>query len=159
MTMTDELTGLANRRGFVEAFRRELAAVRRGTPAGVLVMVDLDGFKLINDTYGHLAGDSYLRQVARALTDSVRAQDVVARLGGDEFAVLLTRVDAEAGLARATALAEDFNARTATWQRHALPLRASFGAVPYKGGDREDEVIRRADALMYKVKGQRKRAA
>ncbi|HYC04245.1 MAG TPA: GGDEF domain-containing protein [Azospirillaceae bacterium] len=159
MTMTDELTGLMNRRGFMDAFRRELAATRRGTATGVLVMVDLDGFKAINDRHGHLAGDAYLRQVGRALTESVRAQDVVARLGGDEFAVLLTRVGEAAGQARAEALAKAFEGRHATWQNVALPLRASFGAMAYRSGDREDEALRRADARMYQVKAERKRPA
>ncbi|HYD69622.1 GGDEF domain-containing protein, partial [Azospirillum sp.] len=74
LTMTDELTGLLNRRGFYGHLRRELAAARRNPAAGgVLVMIDLDGFKAINDTHGHLAGDFYLRQVARLLQLHVRA--------------------------------------------------------------------------------------
>jgi len=156
LSMTDELTGLLNRRGFKDAFRRELAASRRGTGTGVLVMVDLDGFKAINDTYGHLAGDHYLRQVAKVLKDSVRGHDVVARLGGDEFAVLLTRIDAESGMARAAALADRFNGRSCDWQRHRLPLRASFGAEPFGAQEREEDVMRRADVLMYATKAKRK---
>ncbi|WP_169728483.1 GGDEF domain-containing protein [Niveispirillum irakense] len=158
LTMTDELTGLMNRRGFIQAFRRELAAAARRGHGGLLVMVDLNGFKMINDTHGHQCGDMYLRHVARALSDNVRAQDVVARLGGDEFAVLLTHVTPEQGQMRAAALAEQFHALSCPWMMEQLPLRASFGAQPFTGGDREDEVIRRADAAMYEMKKEAKAA-
>lgn len=158
MNATDELTGLLNRRGFQDALARELAAGKRLGTGGVLVMVDLDGFKAINDTYGHLAGDHYLQQVARALKAAVRAHDVVARLGGDEFVVLLTRVDADQGLARAAALADRINAKDCTWQRTRLPLRASFGAEPFEAGDKQADILRRADIRMYAVKADRKKA-
>jgi diguanylate cyclase (GGDEF)-like protein len=156
LSLTDELTGLVNRRGFREAFRRELAAARRSGVGGVLVMIDLDGFKAINDTHGHLAGDAYLRRVGRVLTESVRAQDVVARLGGDEFAILLTGVDPTAGAARAARLADAFNAGTCEWQGRVLPLRASFGSHAFGPGDREEVVTRRADATMYQAKAGRR---
>ncbi len=152
LSMTDELTGLLNRRGFVEAFRRELAATRRTGMGGVLVIIDLDGFKAINDTHGHLCGDNYLRQSARTLRENVRAHDIVARFGGDEFAVLLTGTDATQGTARADALAEIFNNQSCTWQMTKLPLRASFGKQAYTGADKEEDVIRRADAGMYRAK-------
>ncbi len=152
LSMTDELTALLNRRGFVEAFRRELASARRTGMGGVLVIIDLDGFKEINDTYGHLCGDWYLRQAARTLKENVRAHDIVARFGGDEFAVLLTHTDQAQGLARADALSSRFNAATCPWQMRSLPLRGSFGTHPFAGGDQEEDVIRRADAGMYRVK-------
>ncbi|MBI1209377.1 MAG: diguanylate cyclase [Azospirillum sp.] len=159
LTMTDELTGLANRRGFRSHFQRELAESRRVPSAmGVLVMIDLDGFKAINDRYGHLAGDAYLRQVARLLGVQVRPQDVVARLGGDEFAVLITNTDPATGGARASELARAANAASLEWHGHPLPIRLSVGVEPYGPSDREDEVIRRADAKMYAQKQQRRGA-
>ncbi|WP_431859698.1 GGDEF domain-containing protein [Azospirillum sp.] len=154
LTMTDELTGLVNRRGFNLHLKRELAAARRaGQGGGVLVMIDLDGFKAINDTHGHLAGDSYLRQVARLLQAHVRQHDVVARLGGDEFAVLLTDTDPATGAARAAELAQLANRAHAAWNGQELPVRFSVGVQPYGPADHEDEVIRRADAKMYRHKG------
>lgn len=156
LSMTDELTGLLNRRGLVEAFRRELAGAMRGGSGGVLVMVDLDGFKAINDTHGHLCGDHYLRHVAKVLRQNVRAQDVVARLGGDEFVVLLTRTAADKGQARADTLAKRFHAAACPWQRLALPLAASFGVHAYAPHDDAEKVMRQADAAMYKVKATRK---
>ncbi|HEY0836465.1 MAG TPA: GGDEF domain-containing protein [Azospirillum sp.] len=158
LSMTDELTGLLNRRGFYSHLRRELAAARRNVAAGgMLVMIDLDGFKAINDTHGHLAGDFYLRQVARLLQAHVRSQDVVARLGGDEFAVLLTNTDTATGTARAAQLAEAAHGETVTWNGHALPIRFSIGMQPYGPADHEEDVIRKADVKMYGDKGERRR--
>ena len=160
LTVTDELTGLVNRRGFNLHLKRELAAARRqGQGGGVLVMIDLDGFKAINDTHGHLAGDAYLRQVARLLLGHVRQHDVVARLGGDEFAVLLTDTDPAAGAARAAELAVLANGEHAAWNDVALPVRFSLGIEAYGPADQEDEVIRRADLKMYRNKGRRARRA
>lgn len=152
LSMTDELTGLLNRRGFVDAFRRELAGAKRTSVGGVLVIIDLDGFKNINDTHGHLCGDWYLRQAARTLQDNVRGHDIVARFGGDEFAVLLTRTEPCQGAARAEALAQVFNQQVCHWQLKALPLCASFGTEAYGPDDKEDEIVRRADAGMYRAK-------
>lgn len=158
LAQTDELTGLVNRRGFNQHLKRELAAARRqGQGGGVLVMIDLDGFKAINDTHGHLAGDSYLRQVARLLRSHVREHDVVARLGGDEFAILLTDTDAAAGAVRAAELAQLADREHADWNGQALPVRFSVGIEPYGPADHEDEVIRRADVRMYRNKGRRAR--
>jgi diguanylate cyclase (GGDEF)-like protein len=112
-------------------------------------MIDLDGFKAINDTHGHLAGDSYLRRVARLIAGSVRAADVVARLGGDEFAVLLTNPDGETGAARARQLAEAALAASASWNGQELPIRFSLGIQPYGSDDQEEEVMRQADVRMY----------
>jgi len=156
LSTTDELTGLLNRRGFMAALRRELAAARRTGQGGILLIVDLDDFKSINDDHGHVAGDAYLQQAARILTESVRSHDIVARIGGDEFAVLLTQVDSEAGLARAESLTQRFNTSTLSWQQTSLPLRASFGSTPFKPGDQEDALVRRADIGMYKNKAARK---
>ncbi|MCW2243646.1 GGDEF domain-containing protein [Azospirillum canadense] len=169
LTMTDELTGLLNRRGFYDHFRRELAAARRlgvpggtpggvpgGTGCGVVVMIDLDGFKGINDTHGHLAGDSYLRQVARLIASAVRREDVVARIGGDEFAILLTGVSADAGAARAQQLLDLATGWHLHWNGADLPIRFSLGVQAYGAGDHEDEVMRKADAHMYGNKGRRR---
>jgi diguanylate cyclase (GGDEF)-like protein len=156
LTMTDELTGLLNRRGFFSHFQRELAHAQRHPAAGgVLVMLDIDAFKTVNDTLGHDAGDAVLRRVAKLLGTLVRGQDVVARLGGDEFTILLTSVEAGPGTERAAALAHRLNSETLTWNGRTLPLTVSAGSCPYGIGDREDLVLRRADAAMYANKGKR----
>src|ERR1700722_1732360 len=110
LALTDELTGLLNRRGFTQALQRELALARRDLGAsGVLIMADLDDFKSINDQLGHAAGDDYLRGAGRMLTASVRSSDIVARLGGDEFAVLCTRMSDDTGMKRLAKLEKAFN--------------------------------------------------
>jgi diguanylate cyclase (GGDEF)-like protein len=161
LTMTDELTGLLNRRGFNGQFRRALASARRqgaqGAQGGMLVMIDLDGFKAINDTHGHLAGDAYLRHVARLLAAKVRDHDVVARLGGDEFAILLTGTDAETASARAQELSQAADADAMTWDGVRLPIRFSVGTQAYTADDHEDEVMRQADQRMYAHKSARRR--
>lgn len=165
LTMTDELTGLVNRRGFNAHFRRVLAQARRGSAqqsddaqGGLLVMIDLDGFKAINDTHGHLAGDAYLRRVANFLMSRVREHDIVARLGGDEFAILLTDTDAATGEARARELTEAARDEALKWEGITLPLRFSVGTQPYTAQDDEDRVLREADIHMYAQKSARRRA-
>lgn len=167
LTMTDELTGLTNRRGFNAHFRRVLAQARRtagqlpagqqaGEQGGLLVMIDLDGFKAINDTHGHLAGDAYLRRVAQFLMSKVREHDIVARLGGDEFAILLTDTDAGTGEARARELSEAARSEALKWEGHVLPLRFSVGTRPYTALDDEETVLREADVRMYAQKSARR---
>jgi diguanylate cyclase (GGDEF)-like protein len=96
LSQRDPLTQLFNRRHFVHRATEELGRVRRGHPM-VVLMMDLDGFKHVNDEQGHLAGDELLRKIARTIEESVRAIDVVGRFGGDEFVAMLPDTDAEQG--------------------------------------------------------------
>jgi diguanylate cyclase (GGDEF)-like protein len=91
--LTDALTGAANRRGLGERIEYEVTRHAREGRRFAIVMIDLDGFKLVNDRFGHHAGDELLRDVAASLRDAVRDQDTVARLGGDEFCVLAPETD------------------------------------------------------------------
>lgn len=157
MALTDELTGLLNRRGLMQALRRELIATERDAEAhGLVVMVDLDGFKKINDTYGHAVGDKYLKAVAEALMKEVRATDIVARLGGDEFAVLLTRVGPLNALTRFNALERAFNEAKMIDKELVLPLRASFGFAPFSRGDQLEDLMVTADTRLYAHKALRR---
>jgi diguanylate cyclase (GGDEF)-like protein len=152
LAATDELTGLLNRRGFEAQLKRAMAAASRYQEEGVLVYVDLDGFKPVNDAYGHAAGDEVLRRVARALSESVRPTDYVARLGGDEFAVLLTRTGPADGLRRAESLGRLLNATAVDWRGRTIAVRASLGFQPYGPANDGLEVLRRADDAMYQAK-------
>ncbi len=157
LTFTDELTGLFNRRGFLSHLRRALSAVGRSPEAaGAVIMIDLDGFKAVNDTHGHVAGDAYLRQVGQFLVAQVRPQDVVARLGGDEFAILLTHVDAPTSALRAAEIADRIHGQVVSWRDTDLPVRFSLGMEPFRAGDTGDDVIRRADRKMYAQKKRRR---
>ncbi len=152
LAITDELTGLLNRRGFQGELQRILGAARRYQEHGVLIYVDLDGFKPVNDTYGHAAGDEVLKKVARILQENVRDTDHAGRLGGDEFAVLLTRTKWKDGLTLAEEIDRRMNCSFITWQGRRIELRASLGFLPYGPGDTERDLLVKADDAMYKTK-------
>ena len=155
LALTDEVTGLYNRR-YLFAHLDELLARVSAEGAGVaLLMVDIDHFKRVNDTWGHGAGDEVLRQVARRAQDSVRSVDLVARLGGEEFAVVMPETD----VAVAVAVAERLRAAIAglpfalNQGGARLPVTISIGvATALAGGDDRDRLLRRADAALYEAK-------
>jgi diguanylate cyclase (GGDEF)-like protein/PAS domain S-box-containing protein len=148
----DELTGLINRTLFVRTTDAALAEDARSPERDVVLLVDLDDFKSINDQLGHGVGDALLRAVGNRLRDGVRPQDTVARLGGDEFAVLLRDVEPSERMEIARRLlgelAMPFNA-----SGHELLVRASVGVASGAPGVDAAEVLRRADLAMYEAKG------
>jgi diguanylate cyclase (GGDEF)-like protein len=152
LSVTDELTQIKNRRGFMGELKRALAEAKRSGKGGVLLMIDLDGFKAINDSYGHAAGDEVLVHAAAVLNGHVRPTDTVARLGGDEFAVLMPATTLERGGDRARDLSKLLNEQIVSWQGRLLPLRASIGVAPYRAGQRADELLQDADAGLYRDK-------
>jgi diguanylate cyclase (GGDEF)-like protein len=151
LARTDPLTGLLNRRAFLEALEHELARARRSKRPFSLALLDLDGFKSINDRLGHAVGDAVLTTVATSLRQNLRDIDTLARLGGDEFAALLVWADAPgaaATLRRATdALHDELEARG--WE-----VSASIGATTCTdAGDANAEaLLHRVDELMYRAK-------
>src|SRR5829696_1065475 len=152
---TDELTGLANVRAFVSIVERELERSRRfDTPLG-LVMVDIDDFKLVNDTHGHQQGDEVLAQVARVLRTLSRELDAPARYGGEELAVVLPQTDAEGAALQAERMRAAVEALEVPRVdgRGTLSVTASFGvaSVPESALDRT-ELIAAADAALYRAK-------
>lgn len=153
LTETDELTRVLNRRGFVRRLRETLAEARRHDEPGVLIFIDLDGFKAVNDGHGHAAGDALLVHVAGWLRAEVRESDTVGRLGGDEFAVLMPRTPWEVGLARGEVLSADLNRADLDLAGTRIGLAASFGVHGFKGREGgAEEVLRQADLAMYQVK-------
>lgn len=149
---TDQLTGAYNRRGFEQEFNRTLSAATRFEETGVLVYIDLDGFKPINDTYGHAAGDQVLIEVAQVLQNNIRPQDLVARIGGDEFTVLLTRTDWENGLARAEYLKHLLNTLYVRWNGKNIAVRASLGFQRYGANADAETLLNKADGAMFEAK-------
>ncbi len=148
----DDLTGLLNRAGFCGRLESALA---RDAPVAV-VMLDLDGFKLVNDHHGHAAGDEVLRIIAARMAHALRGGDVVSRLGGDEFACLLENAGVPANL---QALMAKLGASIASPMQVAgqrMRLRASLGlAVSPDDGASVDTLLTRADAAMYRAKRRR----
>lgn len=150
---TDGLTGLPNRREF-DLFLDEHAASRRYGPPVSLLMIDLDHFKLLNDDYGHQAGDAALQAVAAALIALVRSQDLVARYGGEEFTVVLPRT----GLVDAALFAERCRAAIeaipCTWEAATLQVTASIGVATFdpRRHASPGELLRDADGAVYAAK-------
>jgi len=153
----DPLTGVLNRRGFARELARAIAYLSRYSARAVMIYLDLDGFKPVNDRHGHAAGDAVLKAVAATLTRNVRASDSVGRLGGDEFAVLLWNLDEQDAGAKAFALEADIARVPIAWGEATLSAAASAGIAPLSGNDAPAEVIARADAAMYARKGARRR--
>ena len=155
LTVTDELTRLLNRRGFLSELTRALETVRAGGPAGVLMICDLDGFKEVNDRHGHNAGNRVLRELSANLIRQVRRTDAVARLGGDEFGFLLVGATLASAIAKAARL-EDAIANLGLFIEGApIRISASFGVVSYDGSESEEVLLHRADMAMYEEKRRR----
>ncbi|MGN7437749.1 MAG: GGDEF domain-containing protein [Alcanivorax sp.] len=155
----DELTGVTNRRGFYNRFEAELDRTNRGeNDGGLLIMIDLDYFKAINDTFGHLAGDEALKCVARFLNAAVRPMDVVARMGGDEFIILMPNTSIPKAMARAKNLGNELNSLTFSWNDSTVHINGSLGLKEYARGNTIQGIIQQADAGMYANKKDRKKA-
>lgn len=155
----DALAPVLNRRAFMRELHRTMSEVERyKTPAAVLYL-DLDGFKALNDSYGHAAGDAVLRHVGLLLLDSVRESDVVGRLGGDEFGVILNRATAEEAHAKAAALSEKLNSAVILHEGMAHRVRASFGVHAIALVEDPETAVARADEAMYADKFARRQQA
>ena len=159
LTETDELTGALNRRGFQGALARTLHNAARHDEQGLVAYLDLDGFKAVNDTHGHEAGDHVLKLVTATLGDMVRSTDYVARLGGDEFALILVRSEIRHGRARIQQIQPALDTLTVTYKGAVLPVRASIGMIPYGPESEAETLVRGADMAMYRAKARRKAAA
>lgn len=154
---TDSLTGLKNRRGFDEMLARELDRTRRKkSVGGVLVMIDLDCFKQINDTYGHQAGDACLKLVGFTLAHDLRAMDTAARLGGDEFVLLLTDTDTKSVSSRLQYVVSRLNNLSIVWEGAEIAITASIGIKPFDRQNSADDIIAAADQNMYTDKRARR---
>lgn len=152
----DPLTGIFNRRTFFNLAQRQMSIHIRHQRALCLLVIDLDHFKKLNDTYGHACGDQALRAVADCLCDIVRQGDLFARIGGEEFCLLLPETSLEGGQLVAGKLLEAINAIPAANVQNALPLTASIGVasmIPAHPGDWQ-QLFDRADSCLYQAKKQ-----
>lgn len=157
---TDVLTGWHNRRYLIVRLHEELARARRDGSGLICLMLDIDHFKRINDTWGHAAGDEVLRELAQRIETQVRASDVAARYGGEEFVILLPGTSADAGRLLAERVRSAISAKPiALPNGESVTITASIGiAQVHPGPDQEDlktvgdSLIARADVALYRAK-------
>lgn len=154
LSTTDALTGLMNRRAFQDNLEAALDRADRTGTDGVLLFVDLDHFKQINDINGHEAGDNVLRRISELIRDRNRKYDLVGRFGGDEFAIWLDSVSAETAALRAREIIEAIAEVSKECSDPQYPLGASIGLAPFESGSGETlrELLQRGDEAMYAAK-------
>jgi diguanylate cyclase (GGDEF)-like protein/PAS domain S-box-containing protein len=149
----DPLTDVANRTLFFDRLRQALYAARRERGLVAVVMLDLDGFKRINDDHGHATGDHVLKKLADRLSAGLRATDTAARIGGDEFALILPHVSNVAAVERMVRRRLATVQKQVMMRRRRIDLRVSAGIAIYPADGRDaDSLLRRADAAMYSAK-------
>ena len=148
----DPLVPLFNRRGMLRELETMIARHdRHGHPAAVL-FVDLNGLKMLNDSFGHMGGDAALVTVAEKLIEGTRATDCVARLGGDEFCVLLDHADEKSAIETAERLVDIIACEECLFEGSPMPLSVAIGVTLIEEGDTPATVLARADKAVYRVK-------
>jgi diguanylate cyclase (GGDEF)-like protein len=145
----DTLTPLLNRRAFMREVQRAIAVARRHKIPASVIYFDLDGFKSVNDRFGHAAGDAALIAVAQRLVDDVRESDVVGRLGGDEFAVLLLHADREGATLKAESLRASVVGAPVDFEGARFNIGLTYGVREIAGADSAEQALAEADAMMY----------
>jgi len=152
--MHDPLTGILNRGAVLERLYSELARSRRENQPMTLAMLDLDHFKVVNDTHGHLAGDEVLRETTRRIKNIVRDYDIVGRYGGEEFLIVIPGADRESALTVYERIREGIGARAMDTTVASLVVTASMGVAEYDGIMSDQELIQLADDALYRAKDQ-----
>src|SRR5262249_39412783 len=152
--LRDSLTRLFNKRYLMDRLDSELKFAQRHETAGSLLMLDIDHFKTVNDTHGHLAGDAVLANLAQVLSKAVRNEDVVARFGGEEFAIILRAIGVDPAVQMAERLRRLVEASTAACGDKQLKTTVSIGVAgfPAKPVKTVDELVEAADKALYRAK-------
>ncbi len=149
---TDGLTGLVNHKTLYATIEKELWRCRRYGGHISLIMIDIDNLKIINDTYGHHAGDRVIRTVSRKIKECIRQIDTAARYGGDEFAVVLPNTSLEEALVVAERMLNLVAVAKVTWQEEEIPLSISVGLGQYDADSKPEDITRRSDEALYSAK-------
>lgn len=146
---TDPLAETYNRRAFMREMARIMSFAERYDIPSSLLFFDLDGFKAINDTHGHQAGDLVIKAVAKTLSEHVRESDLVGRVGGDEFAVLLAKAGDEEANFKGQQLSDAINNLSIPFENSFVSIRATFGVHAFAAGDTAESAMAKADEAMY----------
>jgi diguanylate cyclase (GGDEF)-like protein len=152
MAHTDLLTGLANRWEMVNRLEIEKSRCERHGTTFSLIMTDVDRFKEINDTFGHLAGDRVLREIALRLKSNCRTEDLCVRWGGDEFVILLPETNLRRAAVVADKLSHALQDVVIPWEQHSIRIGMSFGVGEFDSGGSIDDFINRVDNSLYRAK-------
>ncbi|MDR7051542.1 diguanylate cyclase [Duganella sp. 3397] len=148
----DQLTGSLNRRGLDDVFDRETArADRRGTPLCIAVL-DLDDFKKLNDTYGHIAGDAALKHLVKIVKETLRSMDVIARFGGEEFLILMPETTIDAAASTMTRLQRELTKHFFLHDNEKVLITFSAGVALRRPNEEQTDLVKRADKAMYSAK-------
>ena len=153
LSVTDNLTGLANRRNFESAFEKEFLRAVRYNSKFTLVMFDIDHFKNINDTFGHPCGDFVLRQIANSALQTFRKTDTVFRFGGEEFVVILTETDIKQAIIPLERFRKTVETLGLTYQDKEVEVTVSIGACQFSPDMKtKEEFLQKVDETLYKSK-------
>ena len=153
-TMNDKLTGLFNRPYFDEAFNQQVALANRYKEDFTILFLDIDNFKEVNDTYGHLAGDAALQEIAAVILKEKRDSDIAARFGGEEFVLLMTHTDNVNALIFAERLRKQVEMMEITYRDQIIQLTVSGGIASFPfNSDDPKQLLRMADSAVYLAKG------
>ncbi len=152
MALMDSLTGVLNRRAFLDRVERERARARRDGAPLALLMLDLDHFKQVNDTHGHLAGDAVLCEAVARVRGALRPYDALGRYGGEEFVALLVGVDPTLAVQVAERVRASIATAPVRWEQREIPVTASVGVTAVGQGESLADAIARADEALYAAK-------
>lgn len=148
----DHLTGVFNRRGLDSALRREISKVRRSKEPLSFILLDIDNFKLFNDTYGHGVGDDALIFLANIIKEATRPHDIIARYGGEEFALLLPGTIQEEAFVICTRILHSLTKELFLYRDNRLLITFSAGVTQYRTGESRESLLIRVDEALYKAK-------
>lgn len=148
----DPLTGALNRRGFDNAFEREISRASRRKEPFCIALLDIDNFKQLNDTHGHQVGDLALIYLTESIKETTRPEDIVSRFGGEEFVILLPDTEIETGLIITKRILRNLTKKLFLHENKRILITFSAGVAQSNPGELQESIIERADNAMYKAK-------
>jgi diguanylate cyclase (GGDEF)-like protein len=153
LATTDSMTQLFNRRHFIESAQRQIIQLQRTGAYGAMLMIDIDDFKGVNDSFGHAMGDECIANVASILKDNLREYDLVGRVGGEEYAMLLSQCELDRASQIAERLREKIADMSVSHQQDTINITISIGLTMIQKGENEiDKALQTADIALYKAK-------